>query len=64
MSTLQQINAMDPQCPEAQSHQQSGLWMQLPIAEQQQLARHWARLIQQIRQAHIQRDKEARNHGT
>jgi len=64
MNMPQQINAMDPQRPEAQSHQQNGLWMQLPSTEQQQLARHWARLIQQIRQAHIQRDREARNHGT
>ena len=64
MSTPQQTEMMDLHRPEVQSHQQSGLWMQLPIAEQQQLARHWARLIQQIRQAHTQRDKEARNHGT
>jgi|GEM_PF-4602117 len=61
---LQQNDAMVPQRPEAQSHQQNGLWMQLSIAEQQQLARYWARLIQQIRHAHTQRDMESKSHGT
>lgn len=64
MSMPPQIDAIEHQRPESQSDQQIRLWPQLPTAEQQQLARYWAQLIQRIRRAVNEKQVETSSHGT
>jgi hypothetical protein len=63
MSTPPQVEEMDRDSVETQNGQPIRLWTALPITEQRQLARHWARLIQQIRHTSPEEDTEASTYG-
>jgi hypothetical protein len=63
MSTPPPVEEMDRGDLETQNRQQIRLWTELPLTEQRQLARHWARLIQQIRHTSPEKDTEASTYG-
>jgi hypothetical protein len=64
MNTSPLVEELDREGLEIQSHQQIRLWPELRITEQRQLARHWARLIQQIRHTRSEKDTETNTHET